>query len=277
MRTINLIVLDVRNGIVASWQRGVVAVALFLLMDVMLYRLPEILGEQAVSFSLGDYFVNTFAGVKEFFPELNQPIILPFAWLAIILLILYFTLNYPYKDLEGIGKHILILSGGRRRWWVAKCFWVCLNVLLYFLIWLAVAVFWVLMTKGNFDFAVSPELPAILGFEQRIVIQPPWNVSEVITTTVLVVIALCLLQMLVSLCTRPVLAFMVSITILLFSTYFTSPFLMGNYLMAARSQTFVFFGVNWASGALASIGIMLIVVVLGGWLFGRMDIRGRED
>ena len=277
MRALNLVLLDIRNGISTLWHSGLLSCALFLLMNLTLYRLNETMGEQLVPMSLGDYYVNMFTGIKnsEFRPD--RLISLPFMWLAILSSILYFTLNYPHKDLEGIGKYFIVLSGNRLKWWGSKCLWVFLVVLLFFLIWLTLTIVWLLLIQGSLKYPISSNILIILGLELEMMVQPPWPITVFVVVTFFTVLALCLFQMFLSLCLRPILAFMTSTAILLLSVYFMNPFLLGNYLMATRSNVFVLSGVNSITGILVSFGIILVVIIGGGWYFKHMDLLIKED
>lgn len=277
MRALHLIILDIRNGIAAKWYRGALAAVLFLFIDAVVLAFPPAArGEQMVAPSLGDYYVNLFAGMSwsAFDPEM--PVVLPIAWLSVTFFILYITLDYPYEELHGIGKHLAVLSGDRVSWWAAKCLWVLLVVLLYFLTWLVVTVLWVIATKGNLDFATSSNTAMILGYETDMLLQSSWALSGFVIVTLFTVCALCLFQMFFSLCLKPIFAFMISVILLFISNYIASPFLIGNYLMATRSQTFISSGLDWVMGTFISAWIILAAVVFGGWYFSRMDVLARE-
>jgi len=277
VRALNLILLDIRKGLFLVWYRGILACALFFLVNMTLFRQSELIGEQSVALTLGDYYVSLFTGIKASELRPDRPIILPFLWLAVLSSILYFTLSYPIKDLEGIGKHLIVLSGSRLKWWGAKCIWILIVVSLFFLMWLTVTVIWIIATKGSLNVTVSSNISTILGLKPEMLVQPPQGITEFVIVTYISILALCLFQMLVSLCLTPILAFMTSTAILLLSVYSLNPYLIGNYLMATRSQVFVFSGVDSLTGFILSVGIILAVTVFGGMYFKRMDILVKEN
>jgi len=204
LKAFNLIVFDIRGGVLAFWKRGVVVGGLFLLLNAALYQNAAFSELGIESLSLGDYFISTFAGINGFYYLDEKAFIVPVRWLAIILPILYYTLNYPYNHLPGIGKHVLVLLENRWNWWLTKCFWVFLSVLLYFLIGLVVTIVWVLLTNGTLTLDVSPGVPALLGFDPEILLQPPWATIEFIAITFLMILALCQLQMALALVIKPI-------------------------------------------------------------------------
>ena len=277
MRTLNLVLMDIRNGISVVWYRGMIAGAMFILVNISLYRLSGTIVEHIAPLSLGDYYVNTFTGIKwsEFRPD--RLVVLPFMWLTVILSILYFTLHYTYKDLEGIGKHLIVLSGSRLKWWYTKCLWVFFTVLLFFFSWLVVTVIWFLVTQGNLDFTISSNISIFFGLRPEMMTQPPWAITDFIIVTFLMILALCMLQMLVTLYLSPILSFISSISILILSIHINNPFMIGNYLMATRSKVFVFSGFDSVTGIVISIGIIITVIFLGGHYFKNMDILVKED
>ena len=62
-----------------------------------------------------------FNGMKEFVPGSEEPFSFPIMWMVIFVLLLFFTLYYPYNDIMGYGKNVLIASTSRTVWWLSKC------------------------------------------------------------------------------------------------------------------------------------------------------------
>lgn len=273
MKFLRLLKSDMRNGIARLWYRYAAALGVFTLSAVFLWSASAAQGAGPLSF--GDYLVAAFFGMKEYFFELRDPFNFPALWMLVFLVIAYLTLNYPYEDLMGSGKHELVESGNRSLWWFSKCCWVVASVLLFY----AAAAFGVFLVAlaagGSLDLSLSPSLPALLDFGSAI-LPAPWNIAGLLLLFPAMTMALCLLQLLLSLAMKPMPSFFCSIAILFFSAYFKEPFLPGNYLMAARSEVFIASGMSAVEGAGIALG-MAIVSVLCGWaLFLNKDIMEKE-
>lgn len=89
--------------------------------------------------------------------------------------------------------------------------------------------------------------------------------------------ALCSIQLVLAFATTPLLGFSVTVAQLLVASFFLNPWLLGNYLMLARSNLVIANGVAVNNGALLSLAIIIASIVLGGHLFARRDILGRES
>ena len=102
---------------------------------------------------------------------------------------------------------------------------------------------------------------------------------EILVLPPLVMIAVNLMQMTLSLFVRPIYSYIITGVLLLASTYYQSPFLIGNYAMPIRSSRMVENGVNPIYGVLFSVGIAIISYLVGLLYFKRYDIlrKGNES
>ena len=98
--------------------------------------LPEI-GELSDTF--GNYMIYLFQGMDEYVATPDKAFEFPAMWILIFLCGNALTLTYPLRDLEGVGQQLLIRSGRRRHWWLAKCGWEIVSSVVYLLLlWLGV-------------------------------------------------------------------------------------------------------------------------------------------
>ena len=88
--------------------------------------------------------------------------------------------------------------------------------------------------------------------------------------------ALVILQLAISLLINSAAGFLTTVTLLLASAYYTSPLLLGDYLMAARLDIALTDGLIPANGAVLSISLILVCSLVGGLIFTRRDIMGRK-
>ena len=89
--------------------------------------------------------------------------------------------------------------------------------------------------------------------------------------------ALLILQLTVSLLLNPAAGFFTTTALLLASAYYTSPLLLGNYLMTARLNIALTNGLLPANGVVLSLSLILICILVGGFIFTRQDIMGRKE
>jgi hypothetical protein len=280
MNRLRFIWFDVKNGILREWRRYLVAFIIFGLLSISLTISVQPIAplyEMSSSLTFGDYLVNMMCGMKEYMFDPSNPFSFPAAWMLAFLFMAYITLNYPYHDLMGMGKHLIIVSGSRTLWWLSKCVWVALSVLSFFLVGFASSALWTLISGGDFSFDVSEIVPIVLQFDTTILLPRPWDMTGLLLAVPLMTVALCCVQLLLSLLIRPMFSYIVTIGVLFLSAYFQSPWLIGNYMMAARSICFVDGGLSWQIGAAISCVLIAAVVVMGGVLFNRLDILDWEQ
>lgn len=92
----------------------------------------------------------------------------------------------------------------------------------------------------------------------------------------LMVMAICLLQLELSLALGPTLAFASTSVILLASAYLFHPLLPGEYLMIARLDLSIPNGVGMAGGVAYALAMAAASVLAGGLHFSRMDCIDKE-
>lgn len=273
---------DLKNGILNEWKKFIVAfctfVAFFLIHYLRVFaensRLREA-GENELSFTFIDFILTVLGGMKEFHYEDREPFLFPALWIFFFLLLLFFALYYPTNDLDGIGKNMLILSQNRKTWWFSKCLWCCCYVLTYFVLFYTTSFGMGLILGGEITLQPSEYAPYVMDAGMYIK-NPPWNVLPGLILIPCVACGLALLQMLLTLCIRPIFAYVISCVLLLSSAYFSTPFLVGNYAMLFRTDIFAETGITLPWGVLAAFLLITASVVLGYHRMECMDILTRE-
>ncbi len=230
--------------------------------------------------TLGNTLLYIFAGIQEYDPQVDTQFIFPAVWMLLYLVLAYFTLYYPYNDLEESGQNILLRSGGRRLWWTSKCCWNICTVVLFFLIGWAVIVTACLIQGVPLSMELSQNINMLLRMRISSPLLYPTELTlEILMLPMLVMVAVNLTQMTLSLFIRPIYSYMVTGAFLLASTYYQSPFLIGNYAMPIRSSRMIENGVNPIYGILLSLGLIVISYLVGLLYFKRYDIlrKGNES
>lgn len=221
-----------------------------------------------------DFIMYIYGGMDQYTPDSGNPFRFPVRWIVVLLSIAFITLNYPYKDMHAYGQQILIRTKGRTIWWLSKCSWNILSVLVYHgLVFLTVISFCV-FTKSKLTGIINKELLYIV-FQTAVPHMTPdttiWTFTMLLSP-VFVSAGINLLQMMVALFIKPMFGFLVTAFMTITSAYFTSPYLIGNYAMPMRYDVVIIDGVSASTGILISAILSLAVVVVGSIRFHRYDI-----
>ena len=232
MKLLGLILSDVKEGLRYECPAIALVVAVAILSCASLW-LSDCEGVR----SLGDYLTNMFLGMGSYTFNISSPFKLPVAWLLLLFSLLFATLRYPYKDLYGMGAHVMMRSGSRLSWWWAKCLWVALSVVLLCCLLVLVAVFWALVTAGTLSLHTTEfflDYVAIRGDAAAYCEESVTYLASIFGW----VLALGLVQLVASVALKPAAGFVAMVSYLFFSSFYATPLLLGNYLMAQRSSAF---------------------------------------
>lgn len=222
-----------------------------------------------------------FNGMKEYIPGGEESFAFPMMWMVIFVLLLFFTLYYPYNDIMGYGKNVLIASTSRTVWWLSKCVTsICICIVYFFIAAMSILIF-AFAFGLKFELTVKPEVFATLlrygipeGF--NLSPEPLYMVLTVFVLPFIFAIAMCLFQMLLTLIIRPFASIIVVTAIFMVSAYYVSPFMIGNYAMTQRSICFVSNGVDPVVGVIIMASIIVFSIVVSTVLFNRYEILEKE-
>ena len=222
-----------------------------------------------------------FNGMKEFVPGSEEPFSFPIMWMVIFVLLLFFTLYYPYNDIMGYGKNVLIASTSRTVWWLSKCVTtICICIVYFFIAAMSILIF-AFAFGLKFELTVKPEVFAVLlrygipeGF--NLSPEPLHMVLTIFVLPFIFAIAMCLFQMLLTLIIRPFASIIAVTAIFMVSAYYVSPFMIGNYAMTQRSICFVSNGVDPVVGVIIIASIIVFSIVVSTVLFNRYEILEKE-
>lgn len=278
MRLCSHIKFDLTNGLFkrGMWARYIIWFSVFALFS--LEFTGSLASLEISQYTYGDYLLYIFGGMREYIPAPGEPFQIPYIWLINHIGILYFTLHYMHDDLEGFGQQMILRSGSRTAWWLSKCVWnTAVVVLLYSIAWGTVFLF----SSANHatrSFEISPFMAGIMVIGPLQIPRADWPLTlEITFLPLLVTLAMSQIQMLLCLVVRPIISYVVSIVLFITSAYYISPFLLGNYAMALRSNKIVSNGVSWRPGIGVCLILMLVGMVLGSMIFAKYNILGKED
>ena len=274
--------LDLRKGLISQWKRILVCVVLIAgllvlnmaYIDFYISNAPEATTSFRLTF--GDLLLSLFTGIDFHYPSSGVPFVLPVEWMFLVLLILYVTLDYPLSDLHAVGINSLVMGSSRGMWWLAKCLWIITLVVVFYFIILALTLFITLTSDGILSFQIHPEVPQALAFNVGNLIEAPWDMGVFLIAIPVVLCSLALVQLFLSLLIQPVISFACMTVILFLSAYCSTEFLIGEYLMAARSNVFIADGLSPEIGIVFAMLLGLWSVLFGILFFSQQDILGKE-
>lgn len=272
---------DLRHGILQRKGHMVLSFLLFFCLSsyrFLLVRIYELLYPQYFDspVTTADYFISIIGGCGRTESGPDSSFTMPIIWCLFILWVMFSSLYYPFTDLYGIGKHLMILSENRGTWWISKCIWTVMNTLSVYLIIFAACFL------SGLCFGATPSMEAnwylynelqITDYSE-LVTKTTWNIWPVFFLTALVLVTLSLLQLFLSLASRPLFSFLFLAAYLFAGILIQHPAFLGNYAMAARSSYFVISGLQPNLGILICFWVLTISAGAGYLLFQRKDILG---
>ena len=273
---------DLKNTIIKKYKNYILTFFVFcwFLLDAYMRILNSDISIKDVTITEMVMFI--FNGMKEYIPGGEESFAFPMMWMVIFVLLLFFTLYYPYNDIMGYGKNVLIASTSRTVWWLSKCVTtICICIVYFFTAALSIFIF--AFSFGlKFKLTVKPEVFSRLltlggipeGF--NLSPEPLYMVLTVFVLPFIFAVAMCLFQMLLTLIIRPFASIIVVTAIFMVSAYYVSPFMIGNYAMTQRSICFVSNGVDPVVGVIIIASIIVFSIVVSTVLFNRYEILEKE-
>lgn len=292
MMFFNIVLCDLRNGILKRWRVFLASGFLFVVLAVLAYldfeaalRMDPSPVTSAVS--LGDYLCYLFGGTSdgnrpiEFFDQQNIvnsmfEFSFPSVWCLIYLVLLLITLQYPYEDLMGFGKHIILLSNKIHYWWMSKFIWIAATTVTYFAISIAFFSATALLLGAECNLHIGTYYPYFRFTAVDFLKDPPWNIVPTLSMVIPVGIGLCAIQLALSLITTRLWGYLIGSAFLLGSAYMQHELLFPNASMFARSLEVV------TNGQVVTIELIVIAwftftSILAGYLYlKRADILNKH-
>lgn len=269
---------DLKCGLLKEYKKYIVAIGLFIIIGFDFF-----IKMSDIEITVPDYLFYLFFGMEEYVPSPGNKFRFPALWVAVILYVSYITLYYPYKDLNGYGKNILLNTQSKKTWYLSKCMWVTVSTIIYFVIGFVVLSLFAIISGAEITADVSSnaviKLIPFITTEQNLFYNDAIYYKVTILHFVLPVI-ICvmnnLFQLFLSLFIKPFFSFIFTVSYTIASAYYLKCFMLGNYAMIARSNIFIDNGVNFTNGLIISLGVILVVIISGTALFSKQDILNKE-
>lgn len=279
MKRYKLISHDVVHGGIASLSFWIIPVLTYFMLALDMVVKIIILKRAGMDFqaSAGDLFFYIFAGRAMNDTGNGVFFEIPVHWMVGSIICTFSCLNYPFKELNGYGRQILIRGRSRSQWWFSKCAWVLFrSISFYMLAWLTVFVVAAIWSGGislNLNQELLRELLMVDITDIHILKE---KINIVLFMQLLTYSTLNLIQISFSIFIGPLLGFIVMLVLYILSIYYMHPLLIGNYSMLLRSNLFFQGGLDYRIGISICIVMCITVVLVTNRYFRRLNILGGE-
>lgn len=276
MRFFRVLRCDLRLALGRQWRYLLLLPTGMLLFCANLYRWVQEMEPGAI-LDLQDYLVYIFGGMGRYSPSPDEPFLFPGIWVCSVGLMLFLMLRYPREELYESGQQLLLRSGGRCRYWIAKCVMQLVMTVCCFTLAYGTVLLFTLLTRGTLLESLNGEWVEILGRVNvnwdEIAQSPPWMYLMPPATVLL----MAGIQQIVSLLTGISIGYLVSLGLMIASAYFMTPWLAGNYGMLYRAGSVMAEGFAIEQSLLVCVLAWVLLWAAGGIYFCRMDILKREE
>ncbi|EET61497.1 hypothetical protein BRYFOR_06672 [Marvinbryantia formatexigens DSM 14469] len=226
------------------------------------------MNESMVSF--GDCWLQLFLGKPEYIRTPDSEFELPVLWFLFYSYLLFLVCSYPADDLKGIGIQGILRCQNRQKWFLSKAVWCMEMVLLYFvaqfLIFMGSVQLYNLQNTGNQIFSSLRAFSATNMDMCTLYILP-----------VLVGIVLCLLELILTLISGPVVSYIIMLTYLIVSVYVNRGWLLANHAMLLRNRVLIETGRKTMNGVAECAIVCLVIILAGITYIEKMDIISRRE
>lgn len=250
-----------------------------------LFTLPCIvckiqLFEIGLTGTIGDYLLFIFEGKTIIQGSDSIDTYIPVLWLLVISGCLLINLDYMLDDMTHYGLQIMVRSETRIGWFVSKCIWNIISVLLYYLVGILTIIAFAMITGSETEIKNTPVFTYIIYND--ILIQPTslTTLEVVFITIVTPCVTLSTISIMeMALCTimSPVVSFLLCMCQIFIALYVQSPYILGNGAMAIRSSIFSESGILGYKAVLFAVSALILIAFLGAKRMQMVDILGSNE
>lgn len=267
---------DFTVGIVFQWKKIVafmmyIAIICFMYVQNIESNFQELVNGSRPS--IGDFILHLFVGMDPVTGfEVKDVFKIPVVWFTIFLILFLLLVSFPKEDFSKCGYQYIIRENTKRCWWISKIAWLVTMVVIVFAAMLLVcSLFGICL--GNGTLKITPEIAEYIENISSEAIPQISIYRMCMITPILIVIGLGTFQMMVSMMGTPILAYSSVLVVLAASAYYTSPYLIGNYLMVLRNEVVLDNGGIYTTvGNWIGIGLTFVSSIIGYGVFKKKDI-----
>ena len=268
MKFCNLLLYDLRQGILKPWTKLIPLIALVV---VALIGANRYYAYQGILLSSGECLAYLFLGDFPYSPNSSQPFKVPLLWFLIQIYLPYYLGNYPTNDLKGVGKNTLLKVNGRKIWWIGKVIWAIIGCLLYMALLTILCFLFGLLNKQP-TFAISSDYIDAILMSDAFSLLDKWQLIYIIVLPLLAMVSLSLLQLMLNFAWRPFCSLVIVVSLYVATAYMVSPYLPSSYSMLLRNQYSIQHGVSGQFGIPYLCICSVAFATMGYFVFSHYDI-----
>lgn len=261
---------DLRNGM---WSRKLCLILPIAFFGMALCSIAPYVKYPEYNMTLGGALFEILKSMPPVDME-NKKFDVPVVWLMIQIGCVFFTVEYPTRDMNNFGQQIMIRSKGKGHWLMSKYAWNLLSVLIYWLVGYIMVILFCAAYKVPMSLGVDGNL--VGGMENCDKIQECYPARDMVLLLViipiLVSITISFIQMFTAIMLNDVFGVAISMFVLVWSMCMINPLAIGNYSMMQRSDIFNSKGLNFKNGIPITLVMIAVTVILNYVLFKNKDI-----
>ncbi len=233
---------------------------------LQLFMASTVISETVQSQGKFDFFqlwIMSFDGNREYVRSEMEPFELPILWIVFQLYALFLVGDNLVEQLQGYGMQQFLRCKKRKNWMIGKTVTSTFVIVMYYLFYALLLEVWAKMNGGA---QFSPG--AAWSFSWK-------YLAAIIGLPMLVSLTFCYVQNAVCLLWNPYAAYIISIGMLIMSSYWKNNLLIGNYAMLMRNQMFREDGVSTENGVAVCLLYSVLAVGCGMLCIKRYDVLGK--
>lgn len=233
-------------------------------------------GIHGYTYQFADILFGVFGGCESFLKIKSG--VFPYAWFALMICSLFLTFDYLNQDITQYGMQILIRTKQRTTWWLSKCVWNILSVVFCYGCILVITLFFCMITNTPIAFSGDLSLQhqiSIANICYTAHTELSLSIYDLMLSflcPLLLLQALSLLQMTLSIVIKPIYSFGLMMGILIFAVISDWSMSFARTGMIRYSSLFFSDGYSIKAGALLCLGLSLLSVIAGCFMFKHYDI-----
>lgn len=273
---------DFKQGIWKCYVKYMIVIVISMILangfftDMSLYIKKGLIDSRL---SYGECVVYIFRGMKEFIPSPKNPFEVPTEFLLLNIFLAFIIGNYPMKNIHEFGMLTLIRSNNRLLWWLSKCLWNIASVItFYIMIYVGIAITYIThigVTNDNIVQLNAKVIKYVLQTGNNQIDSKMLIISAIILP-IATSIAISMLQMMLAFFIKPIVSYMVTVSIYIFSAYYMKWFMIGNYMMMYRNKSINENGMQIGKSLMIDIIIFTVSIITGYVYFKRYDVLSKD-
>lgn len=223
-----------------------------------------------------DYILYLFQGEEIYEHSIDSKFRVPVYWMGINLFIALSVGSYPSEDLTGYGRMKILYSGSRLRWLASKLIWIIVHVIICYTVMYTTVLLFCAAKQAELSLALTSSIWE--NTKPEIINLTPIQIVEIaVLLPILTTITISVLQNLLAIIFQPQIGYIFTCCLLIFSSYWTAPIFLGNYMMWCHNRLISQEGVSSFTGFLLNFASIILAFILLRQYMKKCDILNKKE